>query len=221
LRPARGRVQMITSILDAPRVRKLGHWSRCGFGGRLPGYPLTGPDSNNCLHTVSVSGRFYCSVFGDPGVSRVYDVRGCSVVALPRSSKGVNMSARRGGSLRKHELNLRPDLPVRTALRVEDPLGLSTARGLAWESLLAIRTRRVFPPRGHPYLPSTISVSVSQTPTTIAFRRIEPLLTSSSGTSSGRALRGLHSSTVMVFIAAFLEFAGELCVRFPRLQKVA
>jgi hypothetical protein len=75
------------------------------------------------------------------------------------------------------------------------------------------------PPRGH--LPSTISVSVSQTRTAIASRRIEPLLTSGSGTSASRALRGLRGSTMMAFIAASPELAGELCVRFPRLQKVA
>src|SRR5262249_57827275 len=55
-----------------------------------------------------------------------------------------------------------------------------------------------------PYLPSTISTSVPQTPTAIASTSTEPLRASGSCTSSSRALSGFFGSTVIAFICDLL-----------------
>src|SRR5262249_9642117 len=61
-------------------------------------------------------------------------------------------------------------------------------------------TSRVLPGGGQPYLPSTISISVPQTPTATPSTTIDPSRGSGSGTSSYRALPDFNGSTVIAFI---------------------
>src|SRR5262245_893595 len=61
-------------------------------------------------------------------------------------------------------------------------------------------TRRVFPRGAQPYLPSTISTSVPQTPTAIASTSTDPSRASGSGTSSKRAVPRVSGSTVIALM---------------------
>ncbi len=62
------------------------------------------------------------------------------------------------------------------------------------------RTSRCCPGGAQPYLPSTISTSVPQTPTATASTSIEPSRNEGSGMSSRRAVSGRNGSTVMAFM---------------------
>ena len=81
-------------------------------------------------------------------------------------------------------------------------------------------TRRDFPGGAQPYLPSTISRSVPQTPTATASTSTDPSRAAGSGMSSSRAVPGFLGSTVMAFMTSNLPDSGcRARIRSPRKSK--